>query len=252
MSIMTDYNLRFLREKRAGKRVYSNAQQFQNTMSTMAATYADKLLGKRRIGANSIGTTTAANEDLLRTQSAELSQQYGNNLQREEQKQEQIRAQENIQEIAKAQEEAAKREQEKARKDNVLKTVLKVGGALAAPVTGGLSVPASELAAGFVGGGGDMALNYANPEELMQGALDTIQGVSAVTSLGEHKETFSNLSSFIQSPEFNALTSDDKSNFAELLMTGNKDLIYTAMNKYLPKEKQFIPNNSWNNFLRGF
>ena len=74
---------------------------------------------------------------------------------------------------------------------NIGSTVLGAGiGAFAGnPLIGAqIGSAVGGIASGFVGGGGKMGMAYANLDEINQGIVDLASGISAVSTLNEHKE----------------------------------------------------------------
>lgn len=95
--------------------------------------------------------------------------------------------------------EIAQEQDRSSRKNNALKTGLQIGGAIvgagvgtavgAGPLLGAqVGAGLGDMVSGFVGGGGDLALDYTNPEQVARGFADTIEGISSAVSLNQHKK----------------------------------------------------------------
>ena len=138
-----------------------------------------------------------------------------------------------------------RKRQEKAQKKNgLLKGVLQVGGmALGALIPGGslltnmaIGAGAGEMASGFVGGGGKMGTNYANPEEIMQGIGDTISGISAASTLNEHKQLIGEIGGILK----NDLPLKDLEELRLLYDIGD----IAELRKFILKQKNKYINNA--------
>lgn len=119
----------------------------------------------------------------------------------------------------------SQRDEQKAQQKNAgLKSAINIGatalgagvGALAGnPLIGAqIGSAAGGILGGFVGGGGQMGLAYANPEEIAQGIGDTVAGISAASTLKEHKD----MANLIQE-KLPALTGENLDKFT-MLVTG--------------------------------
>ena len=109
---------------------------------------------------------------------------------------------------AQAQYDKQREEEKRAKKDRFAKIALELGGAATGAVVGAfagnpmmgarIGAGAGKAASGFVGGGGKMALDQANPDEIIAGVTDTVSGISAATTLHTQKKDIGNLSTYLQ------------------------------------------------------
>lgn len=97
-----------------------------------------------------------------------------------------------------------------AGKDNALQTVLRVGGTVAGAAIGSIAAPGAgtmlgaqigsslgQIGSGFVGGGGDIGLEYADEAQIAQGIADIAMSITSASMLKEQKEMAKNVGSFI-------------------------------------------------------
>lgn len=97
----------------------------------------------------------------------------------------------------------AKHEREKEeRKNGLVKTLLQVGGAAVGSIVPGVGTAIGagfgQIASGFVGGGGKIALDQANPEEIIAGVTDVASGISAASTLKTQKKDIGALTTYLQ------------------------------------------------------
>lgn len=144
-------------------------------------------------------------------------------------------------------------QQREQQKDSGLKTALQVGGTALGAVAGTIVAPGAgtmlgaqigaglgQTASGFVGGGGDMGMNYANPGEIAQGVADTIEGISSAVSLGEQKNTLAKLTN-----QMDALRADPAQYEMALgaILSGNMDLLRNILDG-LPGPQNMSANDA--------
>lgn len=97
-----------------------------------------------------------------------------------------------------------------AGKDNALQTALRVGGTVAGAAIGTVVNPGAgtmlgaklgsslgQIGAGFVGGGGEMGLEYADPAQITQGIADIAMSISSASTLKEQKDMAKKVGGFI-------------------------------------------------------
>lgn len=135
--------------------------------------------------------------------------------------------------------EMARDQEQEQRKDNRLKTILQAGGTALGAVAGTIIAPGAGTmlgaqigsalggtASGFVGGGGDMGWNYTDPQQVIQGVADTMQGISSAVTLGSQKQLATDFAS-----AYPSMTNDDKEMYKLAILTRNTDLMRTILKR---------------------
>lgn len=120
-----------------------------------------------------------------------------------------------------------------------LKTALTVGGTALGAIAGSVIAPGAGTmlgaqvgsglggtASGFVGGGGQMGWDYANPQEIIQGVADTVEGVSSAVSLKNQKQLATDFGN-----AYGNMTLDDKETAKLAILTNNTDLLKTVISR---------------------
>ena len=135
-----------------------------------------------------------------------------------------------------------RRAAKKKRKDGLLKTGLQIGGAALGAVVGSIVPGAGTMigaqlgaslggtASGFVGGGGKVGMNYANPDEIMAGVQDTISGISSTIRLKSQQNDLNGIGDLMKgitsaSPEQKPILMERLKLIQIAMSTGNMPMV---------------------------
>jgi len=193
MGLNYDKYIKRLKAKRAENPEYAYYRQTMQQMVEPLRQMNYQMQGQMNLAGGSVGARAqaglSAQQGLQQTASTIYGQADRSQQQRNDQLDNQIMGLE------------MQRDQQKdQQKDAGLKSAIQIGATALGAVAGSVIPGAGTLigaqigsavggiGSSFVGNGGQMGLNYVNPEELQQGIGDTIAGISAASTLKTHRD----------------------------------------------------------------